>query len=78
MASQFSDGSLPFAVAKTPEVDLAYHDNLGSGAARGGCGRRATSPWLATFGLLGHRRHGADDSGDARCFIYRWDPQSAR
>jgi sugar lactone lactonase YvrE len=71
------EGAAPFIVAKTvPEIDLAYHRNLGSNAVS----RRLWSSWgdicLASDGrvYVGIGDHGDDLGGDARCFLYRWDP----
>jgi hypothetical protein len=67
----------PFEVAKNPPtIDLAFHTDLGPEASK----RRTWSSWgdicLASDGsvycALGD--HGNDLGGDARCFIYRWDP----
>ena len=73
------DGAAPFTVAKTPPtVDLAFQRELGEGAIR----RRLWSSWgdicLASDGRVycGIGDHGNDAGGDARCFVYRWDPQS--
>jgi sugar lactone lactonase YvrE len=73
------DGAAPFIVAKTPPtVDLALQQDLGEGAIR----RRLWSSWgdicLASDGRVycGIGDHGNDAGGDARCFVYRWDPQS--
>jgi sugar lactone lactonase YvrE len=67
----------PFIVAKTaPTVDLAFHRDLGPNAV----GRRLWSSWgdicLASDGKVyaGIGDHGDDVGGDARCFLYRWDP----
>lgn len=71
------DGAAPFTVAKAaPAVDLAFHRDLGPNAA----GRRLWSSWgdigLASDGrvYVGIGDHGNDVGGDARCFVYRWDP----
>lgn len=68
----------PFVVAKTaPTVDLAFHQNLGEGAAT----RRLWSSWgdicRASDGsvYVGIGDHGNAVGGDARCFLYRWDPE---
>ena len=72
------EGAAPFTVAKTaPTVDFAYHRDLGPDAVH----RRLWSSWgdicLASDGkvycALGD--HGDDVGGDARCFIYCWDPK---
>lgn len=69
--------SAPFEVAKNPPtIDLAFHTDLGPEASK----RRTWSSWgdICTAGdgsvycALGD--HGNDTGGDARCFIYRWDP----
>lgn len=71
------DGAAPFTVAKTaPAVDFAYHRDLGPNAV----GRRLWSSWgdicLASDGrvYVAIGDHGDDVGGDARCFVYRWDP----
>src|SRR5687767_10713295 len=72
------EGTAPYVVAKTPpSVTLFFHDNLGPDAA----GRRLWSSW-GDIGLAGDGRvycgigdHHADKDGDARCFIYCYDPQ---
>ena len=71
------DGAAPFVVAKTPPtVTLAYHQNLGPDAK----GRRLWSSWgdicIARDGRVycAIGDHGQDVKGDARCFIYRWNP----
>src|SRR5262245_41997341 len=68
-----------FTVAKTsPVVRLAYHQNLGSDAIK----RRLWSSWgdicVASDGRVycGLGDHGDDAGGDARCFLYRWDPKT--
>ncbi|MCC6419668.1 MAG: hypothetical protein IT429_15655 [Gemmataceae bacterium] len=72
------EGAAPFTVARTaPTVDLALHDNLGTDAAS----RRLWSSWgdiaVASDGRVycGIGDHGNDAGGDARCFLYRWDPR---
>lgn len=76
-AAAKKDGAAPFTMAKTaPTVELAFHSNLGPNAVN----RRLWSSWgdicLASDGkvycALGD--HGDDVGGDARCFIYCWDP----
>ena len=74
------EGSAKFVVAKTPpKVQLVFHDELGEKAAT----RRLWSSWgdicRARDGsvYVGIGDHGDDIGGDARCFIYRWDPQTA-
>jgi sugar lactone lactonase YvrE len=71
------DGAAPFTVAKVaPTVDLAFHRDLGPNAV----GRRLWSSWgdicLASDGRVycAVGDHGDDAGGDARCFLYRWDP----
>lgn len=70
-------GAAKFVVAtKAPTVALAYHRNLGPDAAK----RRLWSSW----GDIGIARdgkvysaigdHGDYLKGDARCFLYVWDP----
>src|SRR5207248_549803 len=70
-------GAAPFSVAKAaPTVELAFHANLGPNAV----GRRLWSSWgdicLArdgkVYSAIGD--HGDDAGGDARCFLYVWDP----
>jgi hypothetical protein len=72
------DGAAPFVVAKTaPTVDFAFHRDLGPDAVK----RRLWSSWgdicLASDGrvYVGIGDHGDDVGGDARCFMYRWDPK---
>lgn len=74
------DGAAPFTVAQTPPtVKLAFHRDLGPDAA----GRRLWSSWgdicVASDGRVycGVGDHGNDVGGDARCFLYRWDPRRA-
>ena len=76
---QKQEGVAAFTVAKeTPTVDLAYHGNLGPNAFS----RRLWSTWgdicLASDGkvYVGLGDHAADAGGDARCFIYVWNPTS--
>lgn len=66
-----------FIVAKTPPtVDLAFHNQLGPNAVN----RRLWSSWGdigvasdgAVYCAIGDHDKAVD--GDARCFIYRWDP----
>lgn len=75
------DGAAPFVVAKEPPtVDLAFHGNLGPDAIN----RRLWSSWgdigIAQDGRVycGIGDHGKDAEGDARCFVYRWDPKSKK
>jgi sugar lactone lactonase YvrE len=71
-------GAAPFTVAKAaPTVELALHGNLGANAV----GRRLWSSW-GDICVAGDGRvycaigdHGNDEGGDARCFLYRWDPK---
>lgn len=71
------EGAADFVVAKTPpRVDLAFHRDLGPNAVN----RRLWSSWgdiaVAKDGRIyvGIGDHGQDAEGDARCFLYRWDP----
>jgi hypothetical protein len=73
------EGSAQFVVAKTPpRVQLVFHDQLGENAAT----RRLWSSWgdigLAKDGsvYVGIGDHGDDIGGDARCFVYRWEPKA--
>ncbi len=73
------DGAAPFTVVKTPPtIDLAFQRDLGEDAIR----RRLWSSWgdicLASDGRVycGIGDHGNDAGGDARCLVYRWEPQS--
>lgn len=75
------EGSAKFVMAKTPpRVQIAFHDELGENAAT----RRLWSSWgdigRAKDGsvYVGIGDHGDDIGGDARCFIYRWDPKTAK
>lgn len=70
-------GAEPFIVAEhAPVVTLAFHSQLGPHAAQ----RRLWSSWgdicMADDGKVycGIGDHGNDVGGDARCFIYCWDP----
>lgn len=74
-------GAAKFVVAKTPpKLQIALHDQLGENAAT----RRLWSSWGdiavakdgSVYGAIGD--HGNDVGGDARCFLYRWDPAAAR
>src|SRR5689334_4130056 len=65
-------------VAKNPPtIDLAFHDQLGPDAAR----RRLWSSWgdicVASDGRVycAIGDHANDVGGDARCFVYCWDPK---
>jgi hypothetical protein len=61
-----------------PTVRLAYHQDLGPDAIK----RRLWSSWgdlcLAADGRIycGIGDHGDDAGGDARCFLYCWDPKT--
>ena len=80
VAEKLSAGKIvAFDVAKTaPRVELACHDQLGPDAAK----RRLWSSWgdltVASDGRVycGIGDHGDDAGGDARCFVYRWDPRT--
>ena len=72
-------GASKFVVAKQPPtVDLAFHQNLGPNPAE----RRLWSSWgdicVAKDGrvYVGIGDHGKDAEGDARCFLYSWDPKT--
>jgi hypothetical protein len=73
------EGAAPFVVAKAaPAVDFAFHRDLGPDAVH----RRLWSSW-GDIGLASDGRvycaigdHGDDAGGDARCFLYCWDPKS--
>lgn len=74
---QTNPESAPFSVAATPPVvELAFHSNLGPNPAE----RRLWSSWgdicVADDGRVycGIGDHGDDVGGNARCFLYRWDP----
>lgn len=76
-ATRGDDGVAPFVMAKTPPaIELTFHGNLGSQPTM----RRLWSSWgdicVAADGsvYVGIGDHGHDAEGDARCFIYRWDP----
>jgi hypothetical protein len=72
------EGTAPFIVAETPPtVELAYHRDLGPDAVN----RRLWSSW-GDIGLARDGRvysaigdHADDAGGDARCFLYCWDPE---
>jgi hypothetical protein len=73
------EGAAAFSVAKTaPTVEMAFHGNLGAAAST----RRLWSSWgdicLASNGKVysGIGDHGDDANGDARCFLYVWDPKT--
>ena len=72
------EGVAPFVMAETaPTVDLAFHGQLGENAVT----RRLWSSWgdicLTQNGQVycAIGDHGDDAGGDARCFLYRWNPQ---
>jgi sugar lactone lactonase YvrE len=72
-----AEGVARFVVAETPPtVDFAYHRQLGENAVA----RRLWSSWgdicVASDGSVycAIGDHGDDAGGDARCFVYRWDP----
>lgn len=74
------EGAVEYAVAKAaPTVELAYHQDLGTDAAS----RRLWSSWgdicLASDGSVycAIGDHGNAVGGDARAFMYRWDPQTS-
>ena len=78
VAAREKEGAAEFVMAKTaPTVDLAFHQDLGPNAIS----RRLWSSWgdicLARDGRVycGIGDHGNDVGGDARCFIYCWDPK---
>ncbi len=71
------DEATDFSVAKTaPQVHMAFHRQLGDKAAK----RRLWSSWgdicLARNGKVycAIGDHGNAVGGDARCFVYCWDP----
>lgn len=72
-------GATPFEVAKKPPtIELTLHDHLGDKSSA----RRLWSSWgdicLASDGRVycAIGDHGKDVEGDARCFIYCWDPKT--
>jgi hypothetical protein len=74
-------GIAAFDVARmAPRVELAFHDQLGADAAA----RRLWSSWgdicLADDGRVycAIGDHGDDAGGDARCFLYCWEPKARR
>ncbi|MBW3543182.1 MAG: hypothetical protein KY476_23240 [Planctomycetes bacterium] len=80
-ARRQQEGIAPFVVAATtPKVELAYHDDLGVAAVH----RRLWSSWgdicVASDGRVycGIGDHADDAGGNARCFLYRWDPKTSR
>lgn len=77
-AARMKEGAADFVVAKSsPAVEFAFHRDLGPDAVN----RRLWSSWgdtcLASDGrvYVGIGDHGDDAGGDARCFIYCWDPE---
>jgi hypothetical protein len=78
--SEKSDAATYFVAKTAPRVELALHDQLGPDAAK----RRLWSCWgdicVATDGRVycAIGDHGDDRGGDARCFLYRWDPRERR
>lgn len=80
-ARRAEKGIAAFEVARTaPRVELAFHDQLGPDAAT----RRLWSSWgdicVADNGRVycAIGDHGNDAGGDARCFLYEWDPKAKR
>ena len=80
-ARQAEGRIVAFDMAKEPpSVDLAFHENLGPNAIH----RRLWSSWgdicVASDGRVycAIGDHGNDAAGDARCFLYRWDPKEKR
>lgn len=78
-AAREKDTEASFAVAQAaPIVELAFHRDLGTNAIE----RRLWSSWgdicVARDGRVycGIGDHGNDVGGDARCFIYCWDPKA--
>jgi hypothetical protein len=77
-AAKLPDAAKFEVAAKPPTVELALHADLGPNAAE----RRLWSSWgdicLARDGRVycAIGDHGKDVDGDARCFIYRWDPKA--
>lgn len=79
VAARTKEGAAEFVMATTaPTVHLAFHQGLGPDAIS----RRLWSSWgdicVARDGRVycGIGDHGNDVGGDARCFIYCWDPQA--
>ncbi len=75
------EGAVDFSVAKTPpKVELAFHRQLGDNAVE----RRLWSSWgdicVAENGKVycAIGDHGNAVGGDARCFVYCWDPTTNR
>ena len=80
-ALRAKEGVVSFDVARTaPQVELAFHDQLGADAAA----RRLWSSWgdicVADDGRVycAIGDHGNDAGGDARCFLYCWEPKERR
>jgi hypothetical protein len=78
-AAAKQEGAAAFVVAGTPpKVELAFHRELGPDAVN----RRLWSSWgdigVAADGRVycGIGDHADDKGGDARCFLYCWDPAS--
>lgn len=75
--AQKTGKSVAFTVAQTPpKLELTYHGQLGSDAVN----RRLWSSW-GDIGLADDGKvycaigdHGNDQGGDARCFLYVWEP----
>lgn len=77
--SQANAAAAKFVVAQTtPRVELRYHTQLGPDAID----RRLWSSWgdicVASDGRVycAIGDHGQDQAGDARCFVYVWEPES--
>lgn len=75
-----TEGTVKFTIAKgAPTVELTYHQDLGPDAAT----RRLWSSWgdicLASDGsvYVAIGDHGDAVGGDARAFMYRWDPKTS-
>ena len=82
VATKLAEGKIvPFEVAKEPpSVELAFHAQLGTDSIH----RRLWSSW-GDICVAGDGRvycaigdHGNDLGGDARCFLYRWDPATKK
>lgn len=76
--AQSAGKAVPFVVAQTPpKVELTWHQQLGPDAAN----RRLWSSWgdicIARDGRVycAIGDHGNDVGGDARCFLYVWEPE---
>ncbi len=81
LSAMGEEGYAEFEVAKVaPQVEVAFHDKLGSNPAE----RRLWSSWgdicVARDGSVysGIGDHGDDAGGDGRCMIYRWDPKKSK